>query len=155
VALAAGFPDCEARIERATSTDTVISCTGEKAYQGANQKFVYDIRSKALVSRFEYQPFPIMLIFPNSGGAVFVGSDTKRLVAVQCKPGGSPEFRILGDAEAAPWLGSVKTAPEWVGTGRPQNLYVLPDHFTPIHFGPSGAFTLAQKQGKDRRSIRG
>ena len=60
VALAPGFLDCEVRIERATSTDTVVSCTGEKAYQGANQKFVYDIGAKALVSRFEYQPFPIL-----------------------------------------------------------------------------------------------
>ena len=38
VALAPGFLDCEVRIERATSTDTVVSCTGEKAYQAANQK---------------------------------------------------------------------------------------------------------------------
>src|SRR5437016_4971832 len=62
IALAPGFLDCEARIERATSTDTVVSCTGEKAYQGPNQKFVYDIRAKALVSRFEYQPFPMMRV---------------------------------------------------------------------------------------------
>jgi hypothetical protein len=48
LALAAGSLDCGARIERATSTDTVISCAGEKGYQGLNQKFVYDIRAKAL-----------------------------------------------------------------------------------------------------------
>jgi hypothetical protein len=52
LAIAAGSLDCGARIERATSTDTVISCTGEKAYQGLNQKFVYNIRAKALVSHF-------------------------------------------------------------------------------------------------------
>jgi hypothetical protein len=40
VALAAGSLDCGARIERATSTETVISCAGEKGYQGLNQKFV-------------------------------------------------------------------------------------------------------------------
>ena len=57
LALAAGSLDCGARIERATSTDTVISCAGEKGYQGLNQKFVYDIRAKALVSHFDYQPF--------------------------------------------------------------------------------------------------
>ena len=153
VVIAPGFLDCEARIERATSTDTVVSCAGEKAYQGHNQKFVYDIRAKALVSRFEYQPFPMMRIFAKSRGAVFVGNDTKRSVAVEFKPDGSPEFRILGDSEAAPWLGRVKTAQEWVGAGRPHFLYVLPDDFAPIHFGPSSAFTLAQEQGKNRRLI--
>ena len=84
---------------------------------------------------------------------MFVGSDTKRLVAVEFKPDGSPEFRILDDAQAAPWLGRVKTAQEWVGTGQPQILYVLSDDFTSIHFGPSGAFMLAQEQGKNRWSI--
>jgi hypothetical protein len=56
LALDAGPPDYGARIERATSTDTVISCTGEKGWQGMNQKFVYDVRAKALVSHFAYQP---------------------------------------------------------------------------------------------------
>jgi hypothetical protein len=151
LALAPGFLDCEARIERATSTDTVISCTGEKAYQGPNQKFVYDVRAKALVSHFEYQSFPMIRVFTESGAksgdAVFVGSDTKRLVAVEFKSDGSPEFRILGDAEAAPWLGRVKTDQGWVGTGRSQILYILPDDTTPVHFGPSGALTFTEKRG--------
>ena len=73
--LTAGPPDCGARIERATSTDTVISCTGEKSRQGMNQKFVYDIRAKALVSHFAYQPFAMMRAFNESGRTVFVGSD--------------------------------------------------------------------------------
>jgi hypothetical protein len=103
--LAAGPQDCGARIERATSTDTVISCTGEKSSQGMNQKFVYDVRAKTLVSHFAYQPFAIWRAFDVSGRTVFVGSDltnlTKR-VAVQFHPGGSPEFRILAKEEAAP-----------------------------------------------------
>jgi len=74
LALAAGSLDCGARIERATSTDTVISCAGEKGYQGLNQKFVYDIRAKALVSHFAYQPFAIMRILNVSGRTVFVGT---------------------------------------------------------------------------------
>ena len=144
LALAAGSLDCGARIERATSTDTVISCTGEKAYQGLNQKFVYDIRAKALVSHFAYQPFAMMRVLNVSGRTVFVGSDLKRLVAVEFQPGGSPEFRILGNAEAAQWLGRVKTAQEWIGPGRNQILYVAPDDPAPIRFGPSGAFTFAR-----------
>jgi len=38
---ATGSPDCTAHIERATSTDTVISCTPEKGNDSINQKFVY------------------------------------------------------------------------------------------------------------------
>jgi hypothetical protein len=33
-----GFPDCAARIERSTDTDTVISCKGEKSERYPNQK---------------------------------------------------------------------------------------------------------------------
>jgi hypothetical protein len=151
LAIAPGFLDCGARIERATSTETVISCIGEKAYQGLNQKFVYDVRTRALVSHFEYQPFPMLRVFAESGaksgGAVFVGSDTKRLAAVEFKPGGSPEFRILPDAEAAPWLGRVNTEQGWVGAEQFRILYVLPDDPVRVPFGPSGAFTFTTKQG--------
>lgn len=144
LALAAGFLDCGARIERATSTDAVISCVGEKGYQGLNQKFVYDIRAKALVSHFAYRPFAMMRVLNVSGRPVFVGSDLRRLVAVEFAPGGSPEFRILADAEAAPWLGRVKTAQEWIGSRRNQILYVAPDDPAPLRFGPAGAFTFAR-----------
>ena len=144
LALAAGSLDCGSRIERATSTDTVISCAGEKGYQGLNQKFVYDIRAKALVSHFAYRPFAMMRVLNVSGRTVFVGSDLERLVAVEFEAGGSPEFRILGNADAAQWLGRVKTAQEWIGPGQNQILYVAPDDPAPIRFGPSGAFTFAR-----------
>ena len=60
---------------------------------------------------------------------------------MEFQPGGSPEFRILGEAEAKPWLGRVKTAQESIGQN--QILYVAPEDPTPIRFGPSGAFTVA------------
>ena len=130
--LAAGPQDCGARIERATSTDTVISCTGEKSRQGMNQKFVYDVRAKTLVSHFAYQPFAIWRAFDVSGRTVFVGSDltnlTKR-VAVEFHPGGSPEFRILTKEEAAPWLARAGDA-------------LHPDDPTPIRFGEADTFTF-------------
>jgi hypothetical protein len=136
LALAAGFPDCEARIERATSTDTVISCMGEKSYQGMNQKFVYDIQAKALVSHFAYQPFAMMRVFNDSGRTVFVGSDLlnvgsklMKFVAVEFRPGGSPEFRILAKGEAAPWSARVGIA-------------LMPDDSVPIRFGDGDTFTF-------------
>ncbi len=157
LALDPGLPDCAARIERATSTDTVISCAGEKGYQGPNRKFIYDIRAKALIARFDYRPFAMMRVFARSpaasGGPVFVGSDTKRLVAVEARPGKSPPFQILGAAEAAPWLARVKTSRETVGMDGSQILYVLPANSTPPRFGPSRAFTLAA--GNQPHSILG
>lgn len=152
LALAAGSLDCGARIERATSTDTVISCAGEKGYRGLNQKFVYDIRAKALMSHFAYQPVAMMRVLNVSGRTVFVGSDLQRLVAVEFEPDGGPEFRILGNAEAAQWLGRVKTAQEWIGPGRNQILYVAPDDPAPIRFGSSGAFTFARGSIVDSQS---
>jgi hypothetical protein len=52
-----GPSDCAARVLRATITDTVIGCLGEKSEIHSNQKFVYDVRAKRLVSRVEYPPF--------------------------------------------------------------------------------------------------
>jgi hypothetical protein len=74
---------------------------------------------------------------------VVVGSDLTRLVAVEFQPGGPPEFQILGNADAAQWLGRVKTAQGWIGSGRNEILYVTPDDPASIRFGPSGAFTFA------------
>ena len=55
--VAHGPQDCFGRILRATATDTVIACSGEKSEIYPNQKFVYDIRAKRLVSRVEYTPY--------------------------------------------------------------------------------------------------
>ena len=150
LALAAGSLDCGARIERATSTDTVIACLGEKSYQGLNQKFVYDIRAKALVSHFAYQPFAMMRALDVSGHTVFVGADLHRLLAVEFQPGGSPEFRILPKAESAPWLRRVKTAQESVGPELSQILYIVPDDAKPVRFGPSDAFFLRARVNRQQ-----
>jgi hypothetical protein len=56
---------------------------------------------------------------------------------------GRAGLRIPGDAEAAQWLGRVKTAQGWIGSGRNEILYVTPDDLASIRFGPSGAFTFA------------
>ena len=104
----AGFPDCAARIERLTATDAVISCEVEKGPKGPHQKWVYDVRAKGLVRQFSYQPFSMHRIFPIPGGAVFVGSDRERLVAVEYKANREPEFRVLRDSEALRWTRRVR-----------------------------------------------
>lgn len=104
----AGFSDCAARIERLTATDAVISCEVEKGPKGPHQKWVYDVRAKGLVRQFSYQPFSMHRIFPIPGGAVFIGSDRERLVAVEYKANREPEFRVLGDGEALRWTRRVR-----------------------------------------------
>jgi hypothetical protein len=111
-----GFPDCTARIERVTATDSVISCRGEKSAQYPNQKWVYDVRAKSLLRQFSYQPFAMYCIFSTGAnaskpdGAVFIGSDRQRLIGVEYDPGREPAFRVLSDAAAQPWAGRVRVA---------------------------------------------
>ena len=88
-----GFPDCAARVERSTDTDTVISCKGEKSERYPNQKWVYDVRAKSLLRQFSYRPFAFTRVFPSRNGAIFVGSDGQRTVTVS-----GPPFRILSTA---------------------------------------------------------
>jgi hypothetical protein len=112
-----GFPDCAARIERVTATDSVISCRGEKSAQFPNQKWVYDVRAKSLSRQFLYQPFAMHRLFRKTAGAsgpdgvVFVGSDRQRLIAVEYNPDEKPAFRVLNDAAAQQWIGRVHISP--------------------------------------------
>lgn len=102
-----GFPDCAARIERVTVTDSVISCQGEKSWRYPNQKWVYDARAKSLLRQFSYAAFAMYRGFPNADGAVFVGSDRQRLVAVEYRTDREPAFRVLSEATARPWTDRV------------------------------------------------
>ena len=98
LAVTPGFPDCFVRILRATATDTVIQCTGEKSTQNPNQKFVYDIRAKNLIKHFSYQPFSMRRVVSKAGNrALFIGTDQTRQIAVEY-----PGFRLLNYTEAQP-----------------------------------------------------
>ncbi len=144
LAVEAGPGNCTVRIDRVTSTDTVLACTGDVQSKPLNHKFIYDVRSKRLIADFSYSPFAIHRGFPNAGGAVFVGSDSQRLIAVAFQPGDDPPFRIVDEAEARPWLARIRTSEGTVGVERKRFLYIQPDEFKPVHFG---AFTLDQEAG--------
>ena len=102
LALSPGFADCSTRIVRATATDTVVQCTGEKSSPGPNRKFVYDLRAKALISQFSYQPFSMRRILAKpQDGALIIGTDGTRQIAVDFQPGRDPEFRLLSHSEEA------------------------------------------------------
>lgn len=108
-----GFPYCAARVERATATDSIISCGGEKFEQFPNQKWVYDVRARSLVRQFSYQPFAMHRVFLEVSGlsspnhAVFVGTNRQRLIAIQYRPDEEPAFRVLSAAAAQPWINRV------------------------------------------------
>jgi hypothetical protein len=108
-----GYQDCMAYIERVTATDAVVACQGEKSTRYPNQKWVYDARAKKLLAQYSYQPFPMHRIFPSAGGWVFVGTETQQLVAVEYKADQEPAFRVLGQAEAQPWIDRARAS---VGT---------------------------------------
>ena len=126
-----GFQDCAARIERVTATDSVISCQGEKSERYPNQKWVYDVRAKRLLGQFSYQPFAMYRSFPSAAGAVFVGSDTQRLVAVEYKADREPAFRVLSEADARPWIARVHTSVSLQGIERRREIYVENDKAPP------------------------
>jgi hypothetical protein len=147
IAIEPGFADCAARIQRATATDTVISCTGEKGTAHPHQKFIYDARARSVVAHFSYLPFSMYRIFPNGRGAVVVGSDTARLVAVDFQPDRDPEFRVLEGPEAQSWTNRLAVQEGTVGVDPQRYLYIQPDEFKPVPFGAGGAFSLVQETG--------
>jgi hypothetical protein len=122
-----GFQDCAARLERVTATDVVISCEGEKSERYPHQKWVYDVRAKSLVQQFSYLPFAMYRCFPKAGGAVFVGSDTEQLVAVEYLAHREPAFRVLGEADARPWLARVHSAVGTEGAEARRVIYIEND----------------------------
>jgi hypothetical protein len=127
-----GYQDCMAYIERVTATDTVIACQGEKSVRYPHQKWVYDVRAKKLLAQFSYQPFAMHRIFPSAGDAVFVGTDTQRLVAVEYQPDREPAFRILSEAEAQPWTDRVRTSVGTAGTEARRVIQIEDDKAPPI-----------------------
>jgi hypothetical protein len=131
-----GFPDCAARIERVTATDSVISCRSEKSEQFPNQKWVYDVRAKSLVRQFSYQPFAMHRIFSGAGAsrpnrAVFIGTDRQRLITVEYDPDEEPAFRVLSDAAAQPWTSRVHVSAGSEGVP-PRNVIDIENEKAPV-----------------------
>jgi hypothetical protein len=136
ITVANGKEDCAARVLRATATDTVISCTGEKFTVHANQKFVYDIRAKRLVRHFEYMPFGGYQIAGARADAVrLLGRNGERQVAVDIGTG-TPEIQLHP-------LPPALLPPGWPELSSP------PSETESAPFGPSGAFRLVEDEDSD------
>ena len=139
-----GDADCYARVERATATDVVISCTPEKGRPGPNRKFVYDVRAKVLVKQVVYDQFAMYRVFGSEQKAVLVGSDSHRVIAIEYRPAQEPAFRLLSGAQAENWTRRVPFTTGTIGVGAEQRreLYPEPKKPKPVHFGPGNRFTL-------------
>jgi hypothetical protein len=133
------LPECGARILRATATDIVISCQGEKSERYEHRKFVYDVRAKRLVGHFSYDAFQMHRASTRRGGALIVGTDGTRRVDVDFMPGRIPEFRVAGLTAKRP---DIQIS---------QRTLVAP------RFGPSSAFrfvggeVVETRGGRDRK----
>ncbi len=141
----AGSGSCVVRVERIASTDIVIACTGDDVQSTPmNHKFVYNVAEKKLVSHFAYAPFRMYRGFVDSGGAVFVGSDSQRLIAIAFRLDSSQLFQVLDDVQARPWLARLHASVGTVGEERKRILYLEPEEFHPVRFG---TFSLDREEG--------
>lgn len=149
IAIEAGPQECMARIERATATDTEISCTGDKYYRGPTHKFLYDVRAKGLVKTLTYAPFSAVRAYAD--GPAFLLSDRQRLAAVEMAPGSEPKV-LQGDA-ARRWTNRVKAVKGPEDKDHQRILWVEPDVFTPVRFGPGKSLALEQEKTPDESRL--
>ena len=64
-------------------------------------------------------------------GAVFVGTDRQRLIAVEYHPDEAPAFRVLSNAAAQPWIGRVHTSAGTEGLP-PRNVIYIENDKAPL-----------------------
>jgi hypothetical protein len=117
--------DCYTRVEHMTAQDLVLSCVGEKWSTYDNQKFIYDIRAKALIKHLSYAPFRAARVVQGRRGPQFVMSDTQRQLVVEVDS-------VTGVPRVVP------ASERSIGTPAPP-----PDPVA--EFGPGKEFRLLQK----------
>ena len=98
--------DCSARVERITGRELVLSGTGEKWTTYENQKFVFDIHTRALVKQFSYLPFWAAQSLQGAHGPEFVMCNTQELLLVDIDKG-TNRLRVVPDA-ARPTLSRIR-----------------------------------------------
>jgi hypothetical protein len=116
--------DCSTRVERFTPEELVLSCVGEKWSTYDNQKFVYDLAARKLLSHFSYPPFSAGRVFHGRNGPQFVMTDNQQRLLADIDPASS-EPRVLTVAEI------------------PQ-----PGAESDVPFGPGGRFHLSRLRDK-------
>ena len=145
--------DCFTRIERFTAQDLVLSCIGEKWASYKNQKFVYDLRTKALVAHFSYQPFSVSRILPGPNGPEFLMSDMEQALLVAVDPA-TKELHLVPQEQAQPILSRIPMEESSAGD-RIFHTPVPPSDPAAV-FGPAQDFRLPQQKnrhGSDYRIV--
>lgn len=146
IAVAAGpNPDCYASVVRLTPQDLVLSCVGEKWTTYENQKFVFDLRAKALVARFSYRPFGVARILSGAEGPRFVMSDAERLLLVDLDPE-TRHPRVSPAERARQELSKIPLEDFTAGSQVFRKPAPLPDQDS--IFGTAKQFHLALRQNK-------
>lgn len=140
--------DCNARVERATSSEVVISCIGEKSHMYDTIKYLYDVRAKGLVKKFTYAPFAAYEIRKVRDDLFIVACDEHRLLLLKTglKPGAG---EVVPATEAAPVLARVKLR-RWTIPGLPP--FVEPERpALPAGkgLGPGNRFTIIYGEIED------
>jgi len=140
--------DCFARIERITGRELVVSGRGEKGPIYDNQKFIFDLRAKALVAHFSYTPFQVSQVLQSPQGPQFVMSDTQQLLLVETGAG-NPDLRVVPKEQARLKLSRIPMEEffaDWAN--RLYRTPVLPP-VDPPAFGLRKRFRLVKEQNKD------
>lgn len=141
--------DCMARVERATSSEVVISCIGEKSDTHDTIKYLYDVRSRRLVKKLTYAPFEAYEIRKVRDDPFIVACDEHSLLLLKAElnPG---DWEIVPEAAAEFVLSLVKVR-RWTVPGAPPFVEVQPPDL-PIgkRLGPDKRFTLAHGDFEDR-----
>ena len=93
ITVAPAFSDCDsASLARATRTDLVVWCISEKSALQPAQKFVYDIRAKALIGQFDFGPFTNYTMKHGANGQLSLRAEspTRRVALTLTPPAGLP-----------------------------------------------------------------
>jgi hypothetical protein len=127
LAVAPSVSGCGGSIARATRTDTIIWCEGEKFLYEPARKFVYDVRAKRLVADFEFEPFTHITARPLASGQLALTATSRdRRARVRLSPPAT--FTVTGVE------------------GRPQGAPVVRDSADVVgrRFGPERSFQLVE-----------
>ena len=137
--------DCSARVERITGRELVLSGTGEKWTIYENQKFVFDIHTRALVKQFSYLPFWAAQSLQGAHGPEFVMCNTQQLLLVDIEKG-TNRLRVVPDKQARPTLSRIPVEQSTEGDRVLRTPVPRPDRTPP--FGPRKTFRLSKQKNR-------
>ncbi len=137
--------DAQVRIERVTASDLVLSYTEEKSQGGQREKFLFDVRAKALVGHFTYEPWFMGTAFTRGTRTLVPVTNRDRVVVVEVDAASEPKFKVLTDGDAQPWLKHVPVRESEEGIERRRVLYFGTDAMSSADFGTQSRLRIAER----------